>query len=328
MQLPEICIRRPVFATVMSLFVMLVGIISYQRLPVREYPNIDEPVVTVETWYPGASAEIMETQVTKTIEDSLAGIEGIETLTSLSRSESSQITVRFRVTRDADSAASDVRDRVARVRDKLPDTIDEPVVAKVEADAQPIIYLSFSSDRHDALFVSDYAWRYVRTRLQNLPGVADVRIFGERRYAMRIWLDSARMAAYRITAQDVENALKRQNLEVPAGRIESSQREFTVLSETDLRTAAQFDEIILKDEKGYLVRLKDVAKVEVGARDERRITRFNGQSAVALGVVKQSTANPLEVSKAVRAALPEIHATVPEGMSVNVGHDKIGRAHV
>ncbi|MGE5546478.1 MAG: efflux RND transporter permease subunit [Solirubrobacterales bacterium] len=321
MQLPEICIRRPVFATVMSLFVMLVGIISYQRLPVREYPNIDEPVVTVETWYPGASAEIMETQVTKTIEDSLAGIEGIETLTSLSRSESSQITVRFRVTRDADSAASDVRDRVARVRDKLPDTIDEPVVAKVEADAQPIIYLSFSSDRHDALFVSDYAWRYVRTRLQNLPGVADVRIFGERRYAMRIWLDSARMAAYRITAQDVENALKRQNLEVPAGRIESSQREFTVLSETDLRTAAQFDEIILKDEKGYLVRLKDVAKVEVGARDERRITRFNGQSAVALGVVKQSTANPLEVSKAVRAALPEIHATVPEGMSVNVGHD-------
>lgn len=199
MRLPELCIRRPVLATVMSLMIVLVGLVAYDRLPVREYPNIDEPVVTVETTYKGASAEIVETQVSKILEDSLAGIEGIDVLSSLSRSESSQITIRFKVTRDADSAASDVRDRVARVRGKLPEDVEEPVIAKVEADAQPIIYLAFSSDRHDALFVSDYAWRFVRTRLQNLTGVADIRIFGERKYAMRIWLDRVRMAAYGMT---------------------------------------------------------------------------------------------------------------------------------
>ncbi|MBI5163339.1 MAG: efflux RND transporter permease subunit [Magnetospirillum sp.] len=321
MQLPELCIRRPVFATVMSLLVVLVGVIAFQRLAVREYPNIDEPVVTVETKYPGASAEIIETQVTKPLEDSLAGIEAIEVLSSLSRSESSQITVRFKVTRPSDAATNDVRDRVARVRGRLPDDIEEPVIAKVEADAQPIIYLAFSSDRHDALFVSDYAWRFVRTRLQNLTGVADVRIFGERRYAMRIWLDRTRLAAYQLTPQDIELALKRQNLEVPAGRIESDQREFTVLSETDLRSPEQFGEIILADVKGYLVRIKDVARVEIGAQDERRITRFNGDSAVALGVIKQSVANPLDVSQGVRAVLPDIRANLPEGMKVNIAYD-------
>jgi multidrug efflux pump len=321
MRLPELCIRRPVFATVMSLMIVLVGIVSFQRLAVREYPNIDEPVVTVETKYTGASAEIIETQVTKVLEDSLAGIEGIETLTSISRSELSQITVRFKVTRPADTATNDVRDRVGRVRNKMPSDVDEPVIAKVEADAQPIIYLAFSSDRHDPLFVSDYAWRYVRTRLQNLNGVADVRIFGERRYAMRIWVDRARLAAYRMTTQDVENALRLQNIEVPAGRIESEQREFTVLSETDLRTPEEFGRIILGNVGGYLVRLTDVAKIEIGAQDERRITRFNGQSAVALGVVKQSVANPLEVSKAVRKVLPQIKANLPEGMDVDVAYD-------
>ncbi|MBR9970603.1 efflux RND transporter permease subunit [Magnetospirillum sulfuroxidans] len=321
MRLPELCIRRPVLATVMSLMIVLVGLVAYDRLPVREYPNIDEPVVTVETTYKGASAEIVETQVSKILEDSLAGIEGIDVLSSLSRSESSQITIRFKVTRDADSAASDVRDRVARVRGKLPDDVDEPVIAKVEADAQPIIYLAFSSDRHDALFVSDYAWRFVRTRLQNLTGVADIRIFGERKYAMRIWLDRVRLAAYAMTPQDVENALKRQNLEVPAGRIESAEREFTVLSETDLKTPEQFADIILAESKGYSVRLGDVAKVEIGPRDERRVTRFNGSSAVALGVVKQSVANPLDVSAAVRGVLPEIRDSLPEGMKVDVGYD-------
>ncbi|MBF0392278.1 MAG: efflux RND transporter permease subunit [Alphaproteobacteria bacterium] len=321
MKLPEICIRRPVFATVMSLLVLLIGVISFQRLSVREYPNIDEPVVTVETRYPGASAHIMETQISKPLEDSLAGIEGIDVLSSISRSETSQITVRFRLTRDADSAANDVRDRVGRVRGNLPDDIDEPVVAKVEADAQPIIYLAFSSDRHDALFVSDYAERYVKNRLQTLDGVADVRIFGQRRYAMRVWLDAARLAAYRLTAQDVENALRRQNVEVPAGRIESVEREFTVLSETDLAQPAEFEKIILSDRGGYLVRLGDVGRVEIGAADERRIVRFRGLAAVALGVVKQSTANPLDVSKAVRGAMPDIEASVPEGFKVDVAYD-------
>lgn len=321
MVLSDISIRRPVLATVMSLALMLIGIVSYQRLSVREYPKIDEPVVTVETTYKGASAQIIESQVTQTLEDSLAGIEGIDVMSSISRAEKSQITLRFRLDRNVDVAASDVRDRVGRVRAQLPSEIDEPVIAKVEADAQPIIYLAFSSDRHSPLEVTDFADRYVKDRLQNLPGVAQVRIFGERRFAMRLWLDPQRMAAYRVTPQDVENALRRQNVEIPAGRVESVAREFTVVSETDLRSPAEFEAIILRDDAGYLVRLRDVGRAELGALDERVSARFNGRSAVAIGVVKQSTANPLDVSKAVNDALPKIRAAVPDGMGVDVGYD-------
>ncbi|MBY6263574.1 efflux RND transporter permease subunit [Azospirillum sp. 412522] len=321
MVLSDISVRRPVLATVMSLALMLIGIVSYQRLSVREYPKIDEPVVTVETTYKGASAQIIESQVTQTLEDSLAGIEGIDVMSSISRAEKSQITLRFRLDRNVDVAASDVRDRVGRVRAALPSEIDEPVIAKVEADAQPIIYLAFSSDRHSPLEVTDFADRYVKDRLQNLPGVAQVRIFGERRFAMRLWLDPQRMAAYRVTPQDVENALRRQNVEIPAGRVESVAREFTVVSETDLRNPAEFEAIILRDDAGYLVRLRDVGRAELGALDERVSARFNGRGAVAIGVVKQSTANPLDVSKAVNDALPKIRAAVPDGMGVDVGYD-------
>jgi multidrug efflux pump len=321
MFLPEISIRRPVLATVMSLVVVLLGLISYDRLPVREYPNIDEPVVTVETGLQGASAEIIESQVTQIIEESLAGIEGIDFMSSISRAERSQISITFRLDRNPDAAANDVRDRVARVRGRLPDGIDEPVVAKVEADAQPILYLAFSSDRASALEVTDFADRFVKDRLQNLPGVADVRIFGERRYAMRIWLDAQRLAAYGLTPQDVENALRRQNVEIPAGRIESRAREFTVVTETDLRTPEQFERVVLREADGYPVRLGDVARAELGAQNERVNVRFNGRSAVALGVIKQATANPLEVSNAVQAELPAIQQDLPEGMRTDVAYN-------
>jgi multidrug efflux pump len=321
-KLSEVCIRRPVFATVLSLLIVLVGLVGYQRLPVREYPNIDPPVVTVQTSYFGASAAIIESQVTNVLEDSLAGIEGIDYLTSISREEVSQITITFRLDRDPDAAAADVRDRVSRVRGQLPDDVEDSIIQKVEADAQPIIYLAFFSDRHSPLEVSDYADRYVKDRLQTQPGVAEVRIFGERRYAMRLWLDPARLAAYDMTPQEVEDALRRQNVEIPAGRIESAKREFTVLAETDLRTPEQFDNLILRDADGYLVRLRDVGNAELGAADERRRVRFNGTTTVALGVVKQATANPLDVSKAVRASLPSIIDSLPEGMHVAVAHDR------
>ncbi|MCC7272179.1 MAG: efflux RND transporter permease subunit [Alphaproteobacteria bacterium] len=321
MTLSELSIRRPVLATVMSLVILLVGFMAYSRLSVREYPNIDEPVVTVETTYRGASAEIIESQVTTPLEDSLSGIEGIDVMSSISRAEMSQITVRFRIDRNADSAASDVRDRVGRVRNQLPDDIDEPVIAKVEADAQPIIYLAFASDRHSAIEVTDYADRFVKDRLQNLPGVANVRIFGERRVSMRIWLDRLKLAAYNLTPQDIEDALRRQNIEIPAGRIESEAREFTVVSETDLRTPDQFNEMIIRDVGGYPVRLKDVGKAEIDARDTRVAARFNGQPAVALGIVKQSTANPLDVSRALNEALPGITASAPEGMRITNAYD-------
>ncbi|MSP68485.1 MAG: efflux RND transporter permease subunit, partial [Alphaproteobacteria bacterium] len=299
MKFYELCIRRPVFASVLSLLVLLIGLVSYTRLAVREYPNIDEPVVSVSTRYRGANAEVMETQVSQILETSIAGIEGIEVLTSSSRAEQSAINVRFRLGTNPDSAASDVRDRVSRVRNRLPDETDEPVIAKVEADAQPILYVAFTSDRHSPLEISDFADRYVKDRLQNLPGVAEARIFGERRYAMRIWVDRYRLAAYDLTVQDVESALRRQNVEVPAGRIESLDREFTVLSRTDLATVDEFKRVIVKDANGFMVRLGDVAKVEIGSGDVRRATRYRGQNAVSIGVVKQATANPLEVSQAV-----------------------------
>ena len=321
MRFTELLIRRPVLATVLNLVVVLIGVVAFDRLPVREYPRIDEPVVTVETTYRGASAEIIESRVTKVLEDSLAGIEGVDTLTSISRGENSQITVKFRLERDPDAAASDVRDRVARVRGRLPTDIDEPVIAKVEADANPIIWLAFSSDRFSPLEVSDFASRIVKTRLQTLPGAADVRVFGERRYSMRIWLDRNKLAAYKLTPQDVEDALRRQNIEVPAGRIESRAREYSVVAETDLAAPEQFDDVIIKNVNSYSVRVSDVGRSELAARDERSIVRFNGRPAVALGVIKQATANPLDLSKAIRAELPKIVADLPEGVAVNVAYD-------
>ena len=321
MVLSDICIRRPVLATVLTLVVVLIGFVSFSRLSVREYPNIDPPVVLVQTTYRGASAEVIESQVTRVLEESLAGIEGIDYIRSITRQERSLIVVRFKLGRDPDAVANDVRDRAGRVRGRLPDEIDEPVIMKVEADAQPIMYLAFSSDRHSPLEITDYADRFVKDRLQSIAGVAEARIFGERRYSMRIWLDAARLAAYNLTPQDVESALRAQNVEVPAGRIESRDMEFTVLSETDLRLPEQFGAIIVKEVSGYPVRLRDVARTELGPVEERVSVRFNRQSAVALGIVKQAVANPLDISKEVRAELPRIEESLPEGMKVDIAYD-------
>jgi multidrug efflux pump len=321
MFLPELSVRRPVLATVMSLLIILVGVISFLRLTVREYPKIDTPVVSVRTVYQGASAQVIESQVTQPLEDSISGIEGVRTLKSVSREEVSQITVEFTSDRDPDLAANDVRDRVARARGRLPDEVDDPVVAKVEADAQAIMWLRLFSERHSPLEISDYADRYVADRLKTLPGVAQVMMGGERRYAMRIWLDRERLAAYALTPQDVEDALRRQNVEVPAGRIESWQREFTVLSESDLRTPEEFNRLIIREVKGYPVRLSDVGRAELGAADERNILRVNGVPAVGLGGVKQSTANTLAVAQAVKAEVPRIRAALPPGMEIAVAFD-------
>ena len=269
MQLAEISIRRPVFATVLSLLVLLIGAVSFTRLSVREYPKIDEPVVTVSVRYPGASAEVIESQVTKPLEDSIAGIDAVDVITSISRAEQSQISVRFRLEKDADAAAAEVRDRTSRVRNRLPAAIDEPVIAKVEADAFPVIWLAFTSDTLSPLQINDLINRVVKSRLQTVSGVADVRIFGERKYAMRVWLDPEKLAGYRLTTQDVEDAIRRSNLELPAGRIESQQREFSVTSQTDLVRPGQFAEIVVKNVNGFPVKIRDVARVQEGAADER-----------------------------------------------------------
>ncbi|MDZ4100348.1 MAG: efflux RND transporter permease subunit [Hydrogenophaga sp.] len=321
MQLPEISIRRPVFATVLSLLVLLVGLVAFNGLTVREYPRIDEPNVTVSTTFGGASSEVIETQVTKVLEDSLAGIEGVDIITSISRQEESQITVRFKLERDPDSAAADVRDKVSRVRQRLPQDVDEPVIAKIEADATPVIWLALNSDSMSPLELSDLANRIVKPRLQTAPGAADVRIFGERRYSMRIWLDADRLAAYNLTVQDVEDALRRSNLEVPAGRIESAQREFNVTAATDLQTPEQFREIGVRTVNGQTIRIGDVARVEQAPENERTSVRYNGREAISLGVIRQSTANPLDLSAGVQEMLPSIVADLPEGVRVEVAND-------
>ena len=321
MQLPETSIRRPVFATVLSLLIVLVGVVSFTRLNVREYPKIDNPVVTVETKYTGASSAVVESQVTKVLEDSLSGIEGVDVITSLSRQEQSQITINFVLSRDADSAAADVRDKVSRVRQRLPQGIDEPVIAKVEADAFPVIWLSFSADTLNVLQITDYANRIAKPMLQTAPGASDVRVYGERKYAMRIWLDPDRLAAYKLTTQDVEDALRRSNVEVPAGRIESKLREFNVTASTDLQTPQEFTNVVIKSVNGIQVRIGDVARVEQGPQAERTATRLNGKEAITLGVIRNATANPLDLSAAVRNMIPKIKENLPPGVEIEVAND-------
>ena len=321
MQLPEISIRRPVFATVLSLLVVLVGWVSFNQLSVREYPKIDEPNVTVTTRFAGASSEVVESQVTKPLEDSLAGIEGVDIITSISRQEQSQITVRFKLNRDPDAAAAEVRDKVSRVRGRLPQSIDEPVVAKVEADAFPVIWLALSAENLSALQLSELANRIVKPTLQTADGAADVRVFGERKTSMRLWLDPDRLAAYRLTVQDVEEALRRSNLEVPAGRIESLQREFNVTAATDLQSVEQFTALTIRNINGIPVRIGDVARVEVGPQDERTSVRLNGRDTVSLGVIRQATANPLDLSASVRGLLDKLREDLPPGVTVDIAND-------
>ncbi|KPF52497.1 multidrug transporter AcrB [beta proteobacterium AAP51] len=321
MTLSETSIRRPVLACVMSLLLVLVGLVSFQELSVREYPRIDEPLVNVSTRLQGASSEVIESQVTKPLEDSIAGIDGVDILTSISRTESSQITVRFRLSKDPDTAAAEVRDRVARVRGRLPEAADEPIISKVEADATPTIWLAYTSETMGPLELTDLINRVVKPRLQTVPGVADVQVGGDRRFAMRVWLDPDKLAAYKLTVQDVEDALRRQNLEVPAGRIESAQREFSVTARTDLNTVAEFNQVALRTVGGYTVRLRDVARVEEAAQNERSRVRLNGVPSISTGVIRNATANPLEVAAGVKALMPQIQRDLPPSVTVVQAND-------
>jgi multidrug efflux pump len=321
MRLSETSIRRPVLATVMSLLLVLVGLVSFKQLSLREYPRIDEPLVTVNTRLLGASSEVIESQVTKPLEDSIAGIDGVDIMTSISRTEQSQITVRFKLSKEPDTAAAEVRDRVSRVRGRLPAAVDEPVISKVEADATPTIWLAYTSETLGPLEVTDLINRIVKPRLQTVPGVADVQVGGDRKFSMRIWLDPDLLASYRLTVQDVEDALRRQNLEVPAGRIESRQREFSVTARTDLNTVAQFEDIALKTVSGFTVRMRDVARVEEAAASERSRVRLNGVPSISTGIIRNATANPLEVAEGVRAVMPLIQRDLPPSVTVVQAND-------
>ncbi len=321
MVLSDISIRRPVLATVMSMLIVLLGVIAFDRLAVREYPKIDPPIVSVRTVLKGATAQVVESTITTPIEDALSGIEGIKTIKSQSREEVSQITVTFVTNRNVEAAANDVRDRVSRVKALLPDQADNPVVNKIEADAWPVMWVAVTSDRHTPMELTDYADRYLTDPMKAVPGVATVIIGGERRYSMRVWLDRERLAAHGMTAQDVEEALRRQNLDSPGGRIESTQRELTVLAETDLQSPEAFNNMIIREVAGYPIRLKDVGRAAPGPYENRKIVRVGGNEAIALGVVKQSTGNTLAIAQKVRQLVPRLKAGLPDGMSMKVAVD-------
>ncbi len=321
MRLSELSIRRPVFAAVMSLALILLGVISFTRLPVREYPDVDPPIVSVATFYRGASPSVVETEITDVLEEQFATIEGIKTMTSSSREQGSTITIEFELSRDVDEAANDVRDRVSRVSGQLPREADDPIVSKVDVNAQPIMWLAFSSETYSTLELSDIADRVLKERLQRLPGVGSIFLGGERRYSMRVWLDHQAMAAHGLTTQDVEAAINRENAEIPGGRVEGTAREFAVRTRGELQTAEEFSDIIVAQEGNHLVRLRDVAEVEVGPEDERSVTRFNGRPAIGLGIVKQKEASTIAVAQAVRAALPRLQGAVPEGMRIDIAYD-------
>ena len=321
MKLSDFSIKRPVFATVMSLAIVLFGVISFTRLPVREYPDIDPPIISVVTFYRGASPSVVETEITNVLEEQFATLSGVKTLSSSSREQGSVINIEFELNVDVDEAANDVRDRVSRIRGQLPREVDDPVIAKVDADAQAIMWLALSSDRHGGLELSDVADRILKERIQRLSGVGSVILGGERRWAMRVWLDPLRMAARGLTTGDVEAAIRRGNAEIPGGRVEGDEREFAVRTRGELAMPEEFAAIIVAQDGDQRVRLGDVAEVVVGAEDERTVARYNGQAAVGLGVVKQSKASTLDVARLVRETLPELAGLLPEGMRIDVAYD-------
>jgi multidrug efflux pump len=305
----------------MSLIIILLGAISLTRLPNREFPDVDPPVVAVTTVLPGAAPEVVETSVTQPLEDQIIGIEGVKHLTSLSREQVSAITVEFELDRNVDLAANDVRDRVARARRVLPEEVEEPIVAKQEADARPIMWLALYGDRYSQIEISSIAETQIQDRLSKLPGVSTVIIAGERRFSMRVWIDNSRLIAHGLTVADVSAALQRENVDIPSGRIEGEDLEFTVRTLGELKTPDAYGALIVSVVDGEPVRLRDVAHVEVGPEDERKLVRFNRQPAVGLGIVKQSKANTLDVARAVKEEVELIRPALPPGAHLEQAFD-------
>ncbi|MDD3020372.1 MAG: efflux RND transporter permease subunit [Alphaproteobacteria bacterium] len=322
MFISDISVKRPVFASVISLLLVAFGLISFLKLPLREYPNIDPPIVSIDTTYTGASASIVETRVTKVIEDRIAGVAGINYIESSSQDGRSRITLEFSIDRDIEAAANDVRDRISGVLDNLPDEADPPEVQKVDSNDDVIIWLSLSSDKMNTIELSDYADRYLVDRFSIIDGVASVRVGGSQTYAMRVWLDRQQMAARGITVSDVENVLRKENVELPAGSFESVDRQFTVRLKRPFQTEEQFRNLVIsRGSDGYLIRLGDLARVEKSAAENRIMFRGNGTPRVGLGIIKQSTANTLTVAHAARETAARINETLPEGMTLQTAYD-------
>ena len=322
MKLSDLSIKRPVLAVVMSLLLIVLGVMSFMRLTLRELPAIDPPIVSVQVDYPGASASVVETRITQTLEDALSGIEGINTIDSSSQNGASRISIEFYASRDIEAAANDVRNAVSRVADRMPEEADPPEISKVESDSDPIIWLNLRSANMDQLQLSDYAERYLVDRFSSLQGVAQVRLGGSQRYAMRVWLDGDAMAARGLTTADIESAMRAENVELGAGRIESKDRDFILRVARDYTTDEAFAQMpIAKGADGYVVRLGDVAKVALESAERRAYYHSNGEPALGIGIVKTSTANSLDVADEAKAEAERIRPTLPEGTDIYVAFD-------
>lgn len=321
MTLSDISVRRPVLAAVASLLIIVFGVAALRDLPIRELPNVDTAVVTVTTLYRGAAPEVVDTDITEVVEGSVSAIAGIRSISSESRQGRSRTTIEFETGQDIDIAANDVRDAVGRVLSQLPVEAEQPQVVKSDADADPVMRLAITSTRMTGAEITDYVDRYVRDRLATIDGVANIDIYGERPFAVRIWLDRRALAARNLTVADVEGALRRNNVELPAGDVKSEQRQLSVRLNSRLRSIDDFRDVVIDRVAGYPVRLGDVARVAPGVEDDSTIVRSDGAEAIGVAVLRQAQANTLAISEAVRAEIAEISASLPEGMAISVGSD-------
>ena len=322
MHISDITVRRPVLAAVISMFLVLIGLVSYDKLSIREYPDIDKPVVTVSTVYLGASSEIVERDITQVLEDSLSGISNIKKITSTSKDEISQIRVEFNLSRDMESAANDVREKVSRAIPRLPKDSEQPRVAKSDTDARAILWIGFTSEQLDSIALNDYLDRNIIDRLSILPGVASITVGGERKYAIRIWLDPDKMSSRQITVDDVLNAINKENIEKPAGRLDSVDREIGIQVKSKLSDMNMFNNIVIKTYDDKKIRLGDVAEIIIGAESDRGFLRANNENAIGLGVVRQTKSNVLKVASAIKKELDLIRPTLPSNIDMFVGYDQ------
>lgn len=322
MFLSDISVKRPVLAAVINLLVIAFGILSFSKLPLREYPDIDPPVVSIRTNYVGASANVVESRITELIEERIAGVEGIKSISSTSEDGRSRISIEFDISRNIDDAANDLRDRVSGILNNLPEEADPPEVQKSDSDDDVIIWLNFTGEGMSLMELTDYADRYLVDRFSALNGVARVRVGGGQEMALRIWLDKNALAARQLTVGDIESALRSENVELPAGAIESVTKDFTVRLERSYKTLDDFNNLIIaRNDEGYLVRLNDVARVEIGAVESRTLLRGNGIPMVGLGIIKQSKANTIEVARLAKKEMVEANKTLPETMEIKLSYD-------
>ncbi|MBQ5726076.1 MAG: efflux RND transporter permease subunit [Alistipes sp.] len=321
MNISELSIRRPVLATVLTLIIVIFGMIGYKQLGVREYPSVDNPIISVTCSYPGANADVIENQITEPLEQNINGIPGIRSLSSVSSQGSSRVTVEFELSVDLETAANDVRDKVSRAQRWLPRDCDPPTVSKADADAMPILMVAVQSDKRSLLEISEIADLTIKEQLQTISDVSAVQIWGEKRYSMRIWLDPAKMAGYGITPVDVKSALDRENVELPSGSIEGNTTELTIRTMGLMHTSQEFNDLVIKQSDSRIIRLSDIGRAELGPQDTRSYMKMNGVPMVGVVVVPQPGANHIEIADAVYERVEQMRKDLPEDVVLNYGFD-------